>query len=128
MSKIKYTPRKGLRPDTVRYIREVVKSLNDKDAALPIDLGAISMLAENYNLFLESGEQIAREGLLIYNNKGDRVKNPLIKVQTDSQIQAVKIMTEFGLTVKSRERIKGLGGDEFGDVDPLKELLRSRRK
>lgn len=128
MSKIKYTPRKGLRPDTVKYIREVVKSLNDKDAALPIDLGAISMLAENYNLFLEAGEQIASEGLLIYNSKGDQIKNPLIKVQTDAQIQAVKIMTEFGLTVKSRERIKGLGGDEAGDDDPLRELLAKRRR
>lgn len=100
--------------------------LNEQDAAIAVDLGALSMLAENYNMFIEAGVRIAQDGVMITNSKGDLVKHPLIKVQTDAQIQAVKIMTEFGLTAKSRERLKAISGDGVGEDDPLMDYLRRR--
>ena len=109
--KIKYTPPEYLHDDAKKYIKEVIKSLNDKAASEKIDLGALHMLAINYDTFLRASEKIARDGLVVEGLHG-AVKHPLIKVATDAQIQAMKVMTEFGLTVKSRNNIKSVQPEE----------------
>lgn len=63
--------------------------------------GTLYMLAQNYDMFIQCGKEIKDNGLLIKNRFGVLEKNPLIKVQTDSQIQIVKLLSEFGLTPKA---------------------------
>lgn len=117
----KYKIRAGLQPQTKSYMRSVITELEATGAIKDVDSGALSMLAENYDLFLLASEQVKREGLMIEGRAG-MVKHPLLKVATDAQIQALKVMQEFGLTAKSRERIKSL---QQGDAEPdaLDEFL-----
>ena len=63
--------------------------------------GLLGMLATNYELFWDCKQKIKEDGLMVRNRFGSWEKNPLLKVQTDAQIQLVKLVNEFGISPKS---------------------------
>lgn len=82
------------------YLQKKFRSINDEWVM------SLMMLADNLEMFIQCRKQIKETGLLITNRFGVLEKNPLIKVQNDSQIQIVKLLNEFALTPKSAEKIK----------------------
>ena len=85
----------------------ILKFLKDKYTTIQAEWQiALSMLADNLQMFCSCREQIKEDGLMITNRFGVAEKHPLIKVQTDAQIQIVKLLNEFGLTPKSVAKLK----------------------
>lgn len=101
----------------------VVSKCEEKEVLQQVDWGALDMLAENYDTFLRCNLQVRQDGLMIEGKSGYLEKHPLIKVANDAQIQAVKLMLEFGLTPKSRERVKALQVGDDSSNDPLSKYI-----
>jgi len=84
------------------------------------------MLAENYNMFIKCREQIKIDGLTFKDRFGNVKTNPLLKVQNNSQIQAMKLFNEFGFTSKSDGKIGTTESNE--EETPLTGFLQNKMK
>ena len=82
--------------------------------------GLLQMLATQYELFYQCKEHITKDGLMVQNRFGGLEKHPLLKVQTDAQIQVIKLVSEFGITPKA---IKNLNVGNNDDSEFIKDLM-----
>lgn len=102
-----------------QFISSVIAQLNEDKKEC--DSALLYMLECNYDLFIQCQEQIAQLGLLIPDSKGNLVKNPLLKVQTDSQIQCLKCLNDMLITPKQRAKTNTPTLDE---ESPLMNFLK----
>lgn len=106
--------------ETQAFMNAVEKHLTAKFGEINNEWeGILTMLATQYQVFLDCKERIKKDGLMISDRFGALVKHPLLKVQTDSQIQIVKLVSEFGLSPKA---MKGLNLNENNDEEFIEDL------
>lgn len=106
---------------TQQFMAAVEKYIIKKYGSIePHWVGQLTLLATNYELFLQAKEEIKESGILVRNRLGGMEKNPLLRVITDANIQCVKLINEFGLSPKANSKIKETDDD---DVDIIKGLL-----
>lgn len=123
---VKFVMPKGCSVETQKFMRDVVKELNARKAIQNIDLGALRMLATSYEMYLQATEIMLQEGPVI-KIKYERAANPAQNIATKNYAQVMKIMTEYGLTIKSRGSIKSLKSDKEED-SPLDQFLKKRAR
>ena len=82
--------------------------------------GQLALLATNYELFNNAKDEVKKNGMLVTNRFGGLDKNPLLRVITDSNIQCIKLIHEFGLSPSASGKIKEVESD---DTDIIKGLL-----
>ena len=82
--------------------------------------GQLQLLATNYELFNNAKDEVKKNGMLVTNRFGGLDKNPLLRVITDSNIQCIKLIHEFGLSPSASGKIKEVEND---DADIIKGLL-----
>lgn len=92
-----------------KYLKSKFGTINDEW------VGSLKMLAENYELFTKCSKIIKEQGILVTDRFGVLVKNPALKIQTDSQIQCVKLLNEFALTPKAAKLFKTDENEEADD-------------
>lgn len=119
---VKYRIPKNVSKETKKFIRLVLKELNEKEAIQNIDLGAINMLTVSYEMYLQASEILLKEGALIENKYGDTIPHPAQTIATKNYGQVMKIMTEYGLTIKSRKSMKS-GNTEDKKDTPLEKYF-----
>jgi P27 family predicted phage terminase small subunit len=113
-----------LSEETKIFMRDVMRELNSRKSIKNIDLGAMRMLATSYEMYVQATNILLKEGCIVQ-IKYERAMNPAQNVATKNYAQVIKIMTEYGLTLKSRQSIKELrSGDE--NATPIDEYLRKR--
>ncbi len=117
---VKFRMPANLSEETETFMRDVVKELNKKKVIQNIDLGALRMLAISYEMYLQSTDILLDEGPII-TVKYEKVANPAQNIATKNYAQVMKIMTEYGLTVKSRSNIRQL--KEEKDDSPLDQFF-----
>ena len=118
--KIKFP--KGLSASTRRFMKEALLELNGKKAIRNVDEGALVMLATSYEMYLQASEEVMKNGVLTRDKYGESVPNPAQGIATKNHAIAMKIMTEYGLTVKSRSKIDELK-EPKADESPLDALI-----
>lgn len=111
--------------ETKQFIKDVLKELNSKDAIQDIDLGALNMLTVSYEMYLQASERLLKDGPLIKNKYDDLIPHPAQTIATKNYGQVMKIMTEYGLTIKSRGQIKGVVTEDK-DHCPLESFIEKR--
>ena len=119
---VKFVMPKSCSVETQKFMRDVVKELNARKAIQNIDLGALRMLATSYEMYLQATEIMLQEGPVIM-IEYERAANPAQNIATKNYAQVMKIMTEYGLTIKSRGSIKSLKSDKEED-SPLDQFLK----
>lgn len=72
------------------------------------DTDALAMCANRYAQWLEAVEKIKEEGLVNESDRGIRSPNVWFGIAERCQKEALRILSEFGLTPSSRTRIKSL--------------------
>lgn len=123
---VKFNMPQGLSEETQKFMKDVVKELNARKAISNIDLGALRMLATSYEMYLQSSSLLLAQGPVVI-VKGDQAMNPAQNAATKSYSQVMKIMTEYGLTIKSRGNIKAMA-DEKEDNSPLDAFIAQSTK
>lgn len=109
------------------YMKDVLQRLEESGVLENVDTAALDMLARNYSMFIAASKQIEREGATITNVQGNIVKHPAVTIAKDAQVQAVKIMQEFGLTAKARTKLPKLEKKEEED-SPLEQFVKEGKE
>lgn len=116
----------GLSEETEDFMKDVVKELNKRKAIQTIDLGALRMLATSYEMYLQATQIMLQEGPIVM-IKYEKAANPAQNIATKNYAQVMKIMTEYGLTVKSRSTISSMKTSDT-ESSPLDAFLKGPKK
>lgn len=125
MKKIEFSEK--LAPEALEYIQEVLRMLEEKGIIENVDDAAIKMLAYNYSTFIKANKIIEDEGLTVTSDRGNVAEHPAVKIARDAQTQAMKVMSEFGLTAKARCKLPKLNVAET-DESPLEAFIKSKKQ
>lgn len=88
---------------TRRFMKIVVKELNERDELSVLMEGVLMMLMNCYETFVNASETIRQEGSLTSLTKKDTLQaHPAVAMQLKSNQQVLALMKELGLTIKSR--------------------------
>jgi P27 family predicted phage terminase small subunit len=119
-------------PDSVQgrartFMKSVVKALQESNVAEAIDSAALDMLAQSYALYIQAHGELEGQPLTVVNMQGNTVANPIVRIIRDAQTSCMQIMTEFGLTAKSRKKLPRLDRKESED-SPLDEFVKKAKQ
>lgn len=111
------------------YTEETQQFMTSTEAFLKKKFGKIEkhweaqlqLLATNYDIFIQAKNQVNKDGLMITNRFGGLEKHPMLKQMTDSNIQCIKLINEFGLSPKALGKINEKDTDDGEDA--IRELL-----
>ena len=104
----------NLLPETIEYIKKINDTLQENKKE--VDNAALTMLAIDYDIIMRSYNEMTENNEQILASSG--YANQYLGVITRFQSVAIRIMREFGLTVKSRDAIKSFQ-QEDDEEDPL---------
>lgn len=107
-----FTIPKDIESDAKVYIENVLSKLESSGMLENVDNAALTMLARNYSMFIKASKQLEKDGLTVVSDRGNIAPHPAIKIAKDAQNSAMKVMMEFGLTAKSRSKLKGVKEEE----------------
>ncbi len=108
------------------YIQNVIEKLEETGIMDKVDNAALSMLARNYSTFIKASKQLEKDGLTVISDRGNLTAHPLIKVAKDAQIQAMKVMVEFGLTAKARTKLSKMEKPE--EDSPFEQFIKEGKE
>lgn len=120
-----YVIPKDIEKEASEYMKDVLEQLKDRGVIENVDTAALTMLARNYSMFIKASRQVEKDGMMITNNKGNLEAHPMIKVAKDAQVQAMKVMVEFGLTAKSRKKLPMM--DKKEEDSPLEQFAKKKK-
>lgn len=123
---VKFKMPEKLSEETQDFMRDVVKELNKRKAIQAIDLGALRMLATSYEMYLQATDIMLDEGPIVQ-IKYEKAANPAQNIATKNYAQVMKIMTEYGLTVKSRSTISTMKTADT-ESSPLDSFIKGTKK
>lgn len=121
-----FTIPEKLEPEAKKYIASVLSMLETNGIKDKVDDAALQMLARNYSTFIKASKIIEEEGLTIVSARGKLCEHPAVKIGKDAQIQAMKIMQEFGLTARSRSKLPKLNVVTEED-SPLEAFIKGKK-
>ena len=108
------------------YMKTVISKLEETRVLEDVDIAALDMLARNYSMFINASKQIEKEGTTFINTQGNVTKHPAVTIAKEAQVQAVKIMQEFGLTAKRRSKLPKLEKKE--EDSPLESFVKKAKE
>lgn len=116
----------SLELETIEYITSIRAFLIEKFGKINKEWeGAISMLEQNFDLFLKCKKALENDGLTVRDRFGNVQKHPLIKVMQDSNIQVLKLINEFALSPKSSKKIIDTNTTDDDD-SPLNQFFKNQ--
>ena len=122
-----FTIPENLEPEARAYIESVLQMLEDNGIIDKVDDAALQMLAYNYSTFIKASKIVEKEGLTVTSDRGNIAEHPAVKIGRDAQTSALKVMTEFGLTAKSRSKLPKLS-NSGEDESPLESFIKGKRE
>ena len=120
-------------PDTIKheevktYMRAVVKNLKAEKCFNATDFPQLRRMAAAYDQYLNAEEFVAENGPTMTNIKGEEVKHPMFNIMRENWNQFLELSKEYGFTVKSKSKIKGLQNGEEPE-SPLDKFQKNRKK
>lgn len=109
------------------YITDVITMLEDNGVMEDVDTAALTMLARNYSMFIKANKTLEKDGLTVTSDRGNIAAHPAIKIAKDAQVQAMKVMAEFGLTAKARTKLPKLDANT-GTESPFESFIKNSKK
>jgi len=121
----KYNHIQGIGKKTQEYMDIVVKELEEKGRLNATHIGALDMLASNYNVYIKCAEALANGEELVYETeKGGIAPNPLFGIMHRAGQQMIALCKQFGLTSLDEKRMARLDGNEKEEDSPLAALMK----
>lgn len=88
---------------TRRFIKTIIKELNEREELNSLMEGVLVMLMNCYETFVDASRTIRQEGSMTLLTKQDTLQaHPAVSVHLKSNQQVLALMKELGLTIKSR--------------------------
>lgn len=118
---------KDIEKEAMEYMEDVCEMLENNGVMENVDTAALTMLARNYSMFIKANKQLEKDGLTVTSDRGNISPHPAIKIAKDAQIQAMKVMAEFGLTAKARTKLPKLENADTDD-SPLMQFIKDSKE
>jgi P27 family predicted phage terminase small subunit len=120
----KYNHISGLSQKTQDYMEIVINELESKGRLNSTHIGALDMLASNYNIYIKCAEALANNEELVYvTEKGGAAPNPLFGIMHRAGQQMIALCKQFGLTSLDEKRMARLDVNDKEDDSPLAVLM-----
>lgn len=107
----------NLHTEAQRLYTELITTIGNDNSL------ALNMLVVTYSTYIEATEHLQTEGKVLietdFNGNPKTKPNPWVKIQLDSQIQLHKLIQEFGLTPKSKNKIN----TNSPEASPLEAII-----
>lgn len=114
-------------PETKRYIRDLVRKLNDEGKIDVPDIPNLHRLATSFDQYLTAIYWLSEHSMITVNKKGEEVKHPYVNIARESWNQFLEVAKQYGLTIKSRAQINSHTPDAKTPDTPLDEYIREKR-
>lgn len=121
-----YTIPKDIEIEAEEYMDNVLLDLEDRGVLENVDSAALTMLAQNYSMFIKASKQLEIDGLTVTSDRGNISPHPLIKIAKDAQTQAMKVMLEFGLTAKARTKLPKKDNEK--EESPFEQFIKEGKE
>ena len=115
----------GVEQETKRFMDAVMKKLTDVNAIEECDSGAIRMLMISYDMYIKASRELIAKGPILYDRRGNASVNPAASLTKNYYAQVISFMKEFGLTLKSREKIKSMT-PEIDEDNEIMNFLKNK--
>jgi P27 family predicted phage terminase small subunit len=113
--------------ETKKMMLGIVRILNDKGMLDVTDIPQLHRMATAYDTYLRCLDVLAENGYTMTNGKGETVKRPETNILKESWAQYIEIAKEYGLTAKSKTRIKAMASEDNME-SPLDTFLKKRKE
>lgn len=108
--------------ETKRFIKIVLRELNERDELNSLMEGVLVMLMNCYETFIDASRTVRQEGATTILTKNDVLStHPAVGTQLKSNQQVLALMKELGLTTKSR-RVLDNAKDDSSVLSLFSEL------
>ena len=98
----------NLPPAVLERAEATFRLLLERRVLSPCDIEPFERYIRHLRMFYEAEEMIQRNGRIVIDASGKLQKNPMIQVQKDASLLALRYEEQFGLTPSARTRITGL--------------------
>lgn len=122
----KYIIPKDIEKEAKEYMENVLSELDKRCVLEKVDSAALTMLARNYSMFIKASKQLEIDGLTVRSDRGNITQHPCIKIAKDAQVQAMKVMLEFGLTAKARTKLPKIEQEE--EDTPFDQFIKGAKE
>lgn len=92
------------------FIKTVINDLKAKDRLETVDTAALYILAQSAHIYIEANKHIKEEGLTFTSDRGNISISPYVTIARDATKTILSIISEFGGTLRSRQKLKELDG------------------
>ena len=113
--------------ETRRFIRDLVKKLNEEDKIDVSDIPNLHRLATSFDQYLTAINWLSQHSMVTTNKKGEEVKHPYVNIAREAWAQYLDVAKQYGLTIKSKAQIESHKPVEKVPDTPLDEYIRERR-
>jgi P27 family predicted phage terminase small subunit len=87
-----------------------------------LDRAALAAYCQAWGRWIEAERMLSKYGSVIKSPSGYLMQSPYLAIANKALAQAMRILTEFGMTPSSRSRIAVPAGPD--EVDPFESFLR----
>jgi len=110
-----------------QYMADLLVLLGKEGIINNLDTAALTLLGDSYNKYLLSQEILLQEGIVVRGKNGEVLRaHPAVKICHDSEVFLTKLLLEFGLTPKRRQKT---GRDKpKEDLSPIENFINSKRE
>lgn len=127
MAKVKFAAPSCIRHEEAkRFVRDMVKYLNDMDAIGPKDIPCLHRMATSFDMYLTAREWLTENDPIVINKKGEPVKHPYWNIEREAWNQFAMMADKYGLTIKSRSQINAHRPQEKKENTPMDEYFASK--
>ena len=100
-----------LRDLTIDFMKGIIDTFDKENKLNNLDALSLYLLAGNFNLYLECEEQIKKNGMVQFSDRGNMSLSSYAVQQKQLQSSIITILKEMGLTLGSRTKMKDIQTD-----------------
>ena len=101
-----------LTPEAKTIFRDIVKLMSGNSLFIGVDVYALAMLADNMDTYQQASHLIAKEGLIMDGERGNKVKHAAITIRTSSFNSISTLLSQLGMSPTARKTL---------DLNPVEE-------
>ncbi len=120
----KYSISRTIDSKAQKWMKEIVEQLEAAGTLKEVNTATLDMLALTYDRYIRANKQVDLEGQTITTRYDGIKPHPMIKVAKESLTQCMNILSECGLTVKSKNKLKKKDTQE--EDSPLEEFIKGQ--
>lgn len=117
---------KNISNEAQQFVDAVISNLKKNDKLDKIDTASLYILTKACDTYIKANEHLDLEGLTFTSDRGNISISPYFKIARDSEKTILMLLTEYGCTLRSRQKLKGI--DAEVEDSPLMQFINESKE